>query len=193
MRPDEILHRDFLVGLRGYDKDEVRGFLADVAAEHAELLAELEAARSGPAPTADLTVADGTAPADDDFANLGASVAAILRTAKASAAEITEAAEARAAQTRDEIEDLRYRAVVEADELRATARTAVDEAQAEATRILREAEARVANLEEDAAQRRSDIRTRLQEASEELQLVLMALDAGQAIDLRADADAESLA
>ena len=31
MRPEDILERDFMVGLRGYDKDEVRSFLAEIA------------------------------------------------------------------------------------------------------------------------------------------------------------------
>jgi DivIVA domain-containing protein len=194
MRPDEILHRDFLVGLRGYDKDEVRSFLADVAAEHANLLAELDAVRSGaPAPAAPAPAAK--AEDEDDFENLGASVAAILKTAKASAAEMTQAAEARAAQTREEIEDLRYRAVVEADELKAAAKATLDEAKAEAARIVQdakdrarpaeaEAEARIANRAEDAGRREAGIRTRLQEAADELQLALVALDGNGAADVR---------
>src|SRR4051812_39934029 len=102
MRPEDIQHRDFLVGMRGYDKDDVRSFLAEVAAEHAALQRELEARVSTPAPAAAAAPAPvAAAAADDDFENLGASVAAILRAAKGSAAELTEEAEVRALEVRE--------------------------------------------------------------------------------------------
>src|SRR3954447_18700606 len=109
MRPEDIQNRDFLVGMRGYDKDDVRSFLAEVAAEHAALQTELEALASAPAPQPPVAAPAPVAPAApvaetgaDDFENLGASVAAILRAAKGSAAEVTHEAEARAMQVREE-------------------------------------------------------------------------------------------
>jgi cell division initiation protein len=128
MRPFDIQNRSFLVGLRGYDKDEVRSFLAEVASEHAEVLAELEALRSDDQPS--------PASVDrDDFDGVGASVAAILRAAKVSAAEVTTQAE-----------DLRDRAVAEADSIRA-------QASDEAERIIRDATERAAQLEAETSGR----------------------------------------
>jgi DivIVA domain-containing protein len=215
MRPEDIQHRDFLVGMRGYDKDDVRSFLAEIAAEHGALQAELEAARSVAA--APLPVA--ATPEQDDFENLGASVAAILRAAKGSAAEVTQDAEAQAQAVREEADtyaaslrqqadnirsaasdaaaDTRARAEAMADELRAAAQASLDEAHAEAERILRDAsdkargieietEARLRNKVEalladaegrinEAQAREATLRSRLQDANEELQLALMAL------------------
>jgi DivIVA domain-containing protein len=37
VRPEEIEGKEFLVSLRGYDKDEVRGFLREVAADYRKL------------------------------------------------------------------------------------------------------------------------------------------------------------
>lgn len=37
MRPEEIEGKEFLVSLRGYDKDDVRSFLREVAAEYRKL------------------------------------------------------------------------------------------------------------------------------------------------------------
>src|SRR5688572_31352156 len=106
MRPEEIQNHDFLVGLRGYDKDEVRAFLAEVAAEHAALLAAVEQGRTDAA-AAPPAPAPAQAPAEDDFESIGAGVAAILRTAKEQAGQITGDAQARAAALREEAETLR--------------------------------------------------------------------------------------
>jgi DivIVA domain-containing protein len=45
MDPEDIESRDFFVGLRGYDRGEVQEFLAEVAAEHRAVLAELDELR----------------------------------------------------------------------------------------------------------------------------------------------------
>ena len=71
MRPEDITNRDFMVGLRGYDRDEVRSFLDEVAHEFAVLLGTIES--SAPAEPAER--------ATDEFESLGAGVAAILRAA----------------------------------------------------------------------------------------------------------------
>ena len=168
MKPEEIQGRDFLVGLRGYDKDEVREFLSEIAAEHAAIQAELEELRRAP-------VAIATAEPRDDFENLGASVAAILRTAKESAAEITSGADAAAMQVREEAEryaetlrqqaeetrayaaeaaeEVRRQATAEIEQLRTEAQTTLVEARAEAERLVREATERVRQLEVEAEAR----------------------------------------
>jgi DivIVA domain-containing protein len=181
MRPEDILERDFMVGLRGYDKDEVRSFLAEIAADHSEVLTELEALRA--APPVEAAPIEAAAPATDEFENLGASVAAILRAAKESSGEITEAAEAQATSMREAAESHatsvreaaeaqatevreaadRYADGVrrQADEARASAQGIVDEARTQADAILREATERVAQLELEAEAR---VATKLEEA-----------------------------
>lgn len=199
MRPEDIQDRDFLVGLRGYDKDEVRAFLAEVAAEHASLLAELEQARSTPnAPAPPAAMAPPQAEVSDDFDNLGSSVAAIVRAAKESATEITAEADARASQLLEEAdtirreaqessEELRRRARAEADELRRAAETVLDEAQGRADAVVREAgerareielqhEAKLNSRSEEVARREAAARVRLAEAAEELELAIEALN-----------------
>lgn len=177
MKPEDIQGRDFLVGLRGYDKDEVREFLTEVASEHAALLSEVDQLRHAPASAA-----------PDDFETLGASVAAILRSAKESASEITGAADVAAAQVRDEAEsyaaslrqqaeeeranadaaaqDLRAQASAEAEERRRSAQVALEEARAEAERIVREATERANTLGIEAEARiRNQTESMLAEAA----------------------------
>jgi cell division initiation protein len=164
MKPEDIHGRDFLVGLRGYDKEEVRSFLAEVAAEHAALLAEVGRAKAAP-----------QAPAHDDFENLGASVASILRAAKESASEITADAEQHAAAIRSEAEGIRERAIAESDRI-------MTEARERAAAMESELEQQVAQGIQEASERASSLRARLLEAGDELQLALHALggDAGAA-------------
>lgn len=222
MRPEDIQNRDFLVGLRGYDKEEVRSFLAQVASEHATLRAELDDAR-----TVAMARASAPVPAasgSDDFENLGASVAAVLRAAKDSARELLEEAEERRVhaleaaeeavrQAHADAEQIRTNATssvadaqAEAERIRASAQTSVADAHVEAERIIREAteranqieigaEARLANLHEEATRREAATRTRLLEASDEIQLALVALGEAapqpETVDLR-DEEAPAL-
>jgi DivIVA domain-containing protein len=205
MTPEEIESREFFVGLRGFDKDEVHQFLAEVAEEQRTLLARLE-----------LAALEGeglpTGPRDD-FEDLGASVAAILRTAKESAASMQVDAEQSASTLRADAEhysDERRRSAdeyaasarSEADALFAVAAQAAEDARAEAERRLADADERIRMMEAEAVQRarsaaesvvadastrvaditrRSDaMRARLQEANDEIQLALLAL--GDSVD-----------
>lgn len=193
MRPEDILNHDFLVGLRGYDKDEVRAFLAEVAAEHAALLA---VAARAPAPTT-------TTMMGDNFENLGAGVAAILRTAQESANEITNEAESRAramledaervrSQAEGSVQAMREKVAADAEGLRQQAQQQVAEARAEADRLISAAterarqievehEARMNEKAEEITRREGAIRQRLLEAADELQLALVALSGGSSL------------
>lgn len=206
MRPEEIQNHDFLVGLRGYDKDEVRAFLTEVAAEQERLLVALEQSQAQAAQAPAAPAAQG---ADEDFESLGAGVAAILRTAKEQAGQITGDAQARAAAMQEEAESirreakesaaslreqvsaeteaLRERVTGEADQLRQQAEQHVADARAEADRIVREAtdrvrqieiehDARMNNKAEEIARREEAARQRLLEAADEVQLALVALN-----------------
>lgn len=207
MRPEDIRERDFMVGLRGYDKDEVRSFLSEIADAHGAALAEIEQLRSAPP----VAAAPVVAPADDrdEFEHLGASVAAILRVAKESAAEMSADAEARAAeiraaaetqatQTRESAERYAESMRGQADEVRSQAQGALDNARAQADAIVREAnerasrismevEARIASRIEEAERRADALRASLSAASEELQQALVALDDHPPINVREEA------
>jgi DivIVA domain-containing protein len=206
MRPEEILERDFMIGLRGYDKDEVRSFLAEIASGVADLVKERDALRTAAATAPPPPAPAPVAPPVDEFENLGASVAAILRAAKESAAEITASAETQAGAVRHaaEVQATEAREAAEryaesvrrqADELRASSSTIVDEARSQADAVLREAheraaqldietEAKVASKVEDVQRRAIALRATLAAASDELQLVLVALDDEAVVDVR---------
>jgi DivIVA domain-containing protein len=151
MDPEDIERRDFFVGLRGYDRDEVNQFLAEVAAEHRAALDELER-RNGP---------DGEAPAGsgDPYEDLGANVTAILRTANESAKATTAEAEAGAAELRHQADEYAERVRREVDEEIARARGATEE---HAERLRQEAA-------EDALRIRGDAEDELQRRRVELE------------------------
>lgn len=105
MTPDEIADRKFLVGLRGYDRDEVRKFLVTVADDYRAVLEKSGGRTNGtsapakteedsteaekpavsakpPAPVPEeSTDAPVATSSPEDFARMGEEVAAILRTA----------------------------------------------------------------------------------------------------------------
>lgn len=203
MQPEDIEGREFFVGLRGYDKDEVNAFLAEVAAELRSLQDELDEVRAGGGATSAAPVA-----ARDDFEDLGANVAAILRTAKDSASAMVSDAEGQAAQIRADAEAYAEARRHAADEYAESKRREGDQAYAEATqrahdaqeqanRLVQEAEERariivadgeararqqVEALVADAAgrlaetsRRSEELRARLAETADELQLAVMAL------------------
>lgn len=201
MTPEEIEGREFFVGLRGYDKDEVHQFLAEVAQGQRRLIEELDAALTGQQPAA-------VAARRHDFEDLGASIAAILRTAEESASSMTLEAEAAALTLRDDAEryaEERRRAAddyaaakrTQVDDLHAMASRAAEDAHEEAERRLADAEERIRVMEVESTDRaraaaeslvvdaggrlaevnrRADgMRARLREANDEIQLALMAL------------------
>src|SRR5205807_362367 len=198
MNPEDIQNRDFFVGLRGYDRDEVHTFLAEVAAEHAALLDEVHAYRNNPL---------ATTPPVDPIAELGASVTAVLRTANDQAEQIAAQAREAADESRREAEEhathlrqeaaeyaahIRREAEDDAGRIRAEATQTLERAHEQATRILREADEAVERIEADAerrgreraleradaevarladaGRRHEELRARLAEANDELSL-----------------------
>ena len=104
--PEDIERREFLVALRGYDRDEVHRYLIEVAAQFREALS---------APPA----------AEDPYTRLGEDVAELVR----STAEQSNALRAKA---EDEVAALRSSAEHEVAELRAEARREADQIRADA-------------------------------------------------------------
>jgi DivIVA domain-containing protein len=207
MNPEDIEGRDFFVGLRGYDRDEVQEFLAEVASDHRTALAELADLRQrrepltdlGPTVTAIIRTATESAEAITEQAHRD--VEHIRADAEESAAQTRRAAEESAAATRREAEayaeQVHRDADSEATRLRDEATRIVDAARSEAERIARatqddadriQADAerrgreRAAAAAEDAIaklaeanRRHEELRARLTETSDEIQLALMAM------------------
>jgi DivIVA domain-containing protein len=155
MEPEDIEGRDFFVGLRGYDRDEVNQFLSDVAAELRATRAEIEMLRNRPETM-------------DPFEHLGSNVTAILRTANDTAEEILASAKSEAetvhARAEAAAEHVRkegdaYAARVRDEVSRETdaSRRAIDDARAEAGRIIEEARMRADQLRDEASAHASTI------------------------------------
>jgi DivIVA domain-containing protein len=160
----EIPHKQFTVVLRGYDRDEVDQFLAQVE-EAVQDLAERAAERPSPGHVADwlggevaavLSAAEDAAnkvrtEANDAAARVRAQAESDVREAGASA----EAARSHAQRTRDEAEEA-------AAEIRL-------KAQEEAERILREARLVAERIENAAQSRRDEILAEARQGVRELE------------------------
>ena len=152
---EEIANKEFLVGLRGYDKDEVRAFLQTVSTA-------FEEAASSAAPAA-------TAPAGDGggMANLGGQIEAILATANTEAAKLRSDAEADAARIRAEADAYAESTRAQAEQHQNEANQKLTAAQDEALGIVADAQARAAKMEE----------TTLREAEEKANAAVAGLNA----------------
>lgn len=163
--PDDIASRTFGTSFRGYDPDEVRRFLGEVAAQMRDLLAG--------------TI--GSLDTDQAASLLGEEAARVLAAARASAAAVETRAEERAAELLREAQEeaLRLRATVDAERDRAYAEGAeraeslVKEAEWEREQLLRAArreadellaEARAAreHVLRDLARRRRQAKTQVE-------------------------------
>ena len=168
--PDDIERKEFDQGMRGYDKDQVRAFLNEVAADYRAAL------RLG------------------NYEAVGEEVGRILQTVNDSAAalrskatseaeEILARAEADARQLKDGAQEdatkLRNQAEVEARGLREhtdqQVKELVDEAEKRVQDMIREADQRVETLR----QAERDLRGRLDRAREMLTSISDQLDATQ--------------
>jgi DivIVA domain-containing protein len=138
---EEIANKEFLVGLRGYDKDEVRAFLQTVAAAF------------------DGAGAPAAAPAVDSMANLGGQIEAILATANAEASKLRSDAEAEASRVRADADAYAESTRAQAEQHQNEASQKLAAAQDEALGIVADAQARAAKMEE----------TTLREAEEKAQ------------------------
>lgn len=156
LTPEEIASRQFLVSLRGYDRDEVAAFLQEVADEHAQLLERIEeldaalaearrtaqGAERAPAAAAPSTAVEAQRPAQpvamsprEAFAALGEETTRILVAAEESAQAIRDKAEERAR--------------VDLENSRREARDEVEGARRAASKIVADAERRRNTIAED--------------------------------------------
>lgn len=148
--PDEIAEHQFLIALRGYDRDEVSAFLDEVAAQVRTLqqrIAELETQREAAAEETQEAPAQEAPPADRraSFRELGEETTRIL-----------EAAEEAAEQMRNRADE-EARTLLE--EARREAAEARESAQQESSSILEEARSKA----EQERERASDTATQVLE------------------------------
>lgn len=185
--PTEIEEREFLTSAGGYDKEEVRAFLAAIAREHARLserLRELEQ--------------------NDPVNGLGPRVAEILETAEIAARNARAAADAEAKATREraEVEASTLRGATEqaTTKLREEAEQYAFEVRSAAERAAREQQAAVADrvgrvltgesqvrerlfaLEVTLQSLRGDLQTSSEELYPEIAAVKAVLDSGKTKD-----------
>jgi DivIVA domain-containing protein len=162
LTPEDITARSFLVSLRGYDRDEVHAFLAQVADQLRDLqerIDELEEALTTPAPASAPDPAPVAAPAaapaaptstTDLFAQIGQETQRILEAAQTAGDELRRKAEADAeaelreahAEAERELEAARAEAERERTTARAEADRELKTARAESTKVIAEGERR---------------------------------------------------
>ncbi len=141
LTPEQIAEKDFLVAMRGYDKEEVRYFLRTVAAAFRSAAQPAEPEEIvGPDSAAEPATAPAPASSDTDWTNLGEEIAAVLRTAHEQASGLRTDAQNEVTNLRqeanDEVTSLRQEANDEAAETRSAA-----DAHAEQTRSAADAHA----------------------------------------------------
>ena len=181
---EEIRGKDFLLTLRGYDKEEVRAFLEAVASDYRSLA---DAARAGE----DVP--------NDAYEQLGREVGTVIQAAKQSATDMKRQAEADAT-------DLRMRADKEAARIRDAATNAAkrlkDEVDKYAVEVRASAEKEAADKIRDSHRRlerlqntEAKVRQRLYSLEAMIQNLRQELDvqeaAGDSIELNSDTGTES--
>jgi DivIVA domain-containing protein len=152
LSPDEIERRSFAIEDRGYDRDEVRVFLLEVASA---LRLALHTTRP-PAATPPATAVPTPPPAaevaagGDDFARLGSEVAEVLRSAHEAVAGLHHQAEVEIAARHEEAlaaaDEVRRQAEADATWTHDRAKRVLITAQEQADSILAEADADAAEL-----------------------------------------------
>lgn len=157
LTPEEIAEKEFLIGLRGYDKDEVRAFLrtvADAFSEASQEPAETPQPAAEPEPVAPAPVASAPEPAapasGTDWASLGEEIAAVLRTAHEQASTLRSEAETEAAALRQQAADEALVTRGQADAHAEEARAAAEQERNEAAAKLTAAQDEALNLVADA-------------------------------------------
>jgi DivIVA domain-containing protein len=152
--PEEIDSKEFLITLRGYDKDEVKAFLKAVAADYRAALSSADSGQDAPTSA---------------YEALGKDIGQVLQVAKQSADQLKRKAE-------EDATSMRRRAEEEAANLRdaasSAARRLTEEAERHAVQVRAEAE-REATEKTASATRRVE---KLQSAESKLRQRLYALE-----------------
>ena len=173
--PEEIESKEFLITLRGYDKDEVKAFLKAVSADY-------RAALDSAAPAAE-------APSSA-YEALGRDIGQVLQTAKQSADQLRKKAEEDATSMRrraeEEANSLREAASKAAQRLREEAERHAIQVRAEADRDARERTSGAARRVEKLQSAESKLRQRLYALEMMLQSMRQELESGEDSGARGD-------
>lgn len=132
LTPEDFEGREFLVTLRGYDRDEVQAFLEEAARDYRAALKAASNAR------------------EDPFENLGREVGSVLQAAQESAAKIRAEAEAEAQAMRDQAQ--REIAVI-TENTASAAKQLREEAERYAAEIRSKADAELLDIEKGSGER----------------------------------------
>jgi DivIVA domain-containing protein len=161
LSPDEIERRAFAIEDRGYDRDEVRVFLLEVASALRLALHTTRPPSVSPPAATELAPPTVTTPTSaDDFARLGTEVAEVLRSAHEAVAALHQQAEVDIAARHDEAladaEEVRRQADNDATWTHDRAKRVLITAQEQADAIVAEAEANAAELLTNARRQARD-------------------------------------
>jgi DivIVA domain-containing protein len=166
----QIRRREFASVRRGYDPDQVRGYLAQIAEQIEILEQEVRELRLQPGPTEGPP--SGRPPSEDPYERLANRLTTLLATADHEAEGIL--AEARAEATamvneaRTEADRIRVDAQARAEEARQQGNEFLEKAKAEADRVLVGLSAR----RQDMVQQLQDMQTRLLGVAKDLEVAI---------------------
>lgn len=170
--PDEIAEHQFLISLRGYDRDEVSAFLDEIAGQVRRLqqrIAELES-KADERREEEQAAPPQDAPSDEavpsrSFREVGEQTARILETAEQTAEEMRSRAERRAQEVREEADRIateqREEAAREAARLR-------EEAERDATQRREQADEQAEQLLEEARRKAREEQERANQTATEV-------------------------
>lgn len=121
LSPEDVESRQFQVGLRGYDVEEVRSYLAGVAEAYRSALQELQQLGGTPAPRAPSSRPPPSQPqGGPSYESVGGEVAMVLTSAREAAEQMKNQAHARVAEIIEAAErkafELQMQAQVQANE-----------------------------------------------------------------------------
>ncbi len=163
MTPEEIAERQFTRARRGYDRDEVRAFLASVAAHLVEIQAVAEATSETPRPAPPASPSGDA----DTAAQTGRDVASIMRSAEEWSARVRTEAEKEADAIRDAARAEAEALEASADEASANARQLLADAEGMQAEVTESLEAERLALEEKSSARMSEAERKAERILEE--------------------------
>jgi DivIVA domain-containing protein len=156
--PEEIENKEFLAALRGYDRDEVRAFLQDIADDYRALMDMLQQRQPAPSPI------------KDPYDALGAELGQILKVARESGEKLRKKAEA-------ETSTVVARAEQEAKAIRDSVEKAARKQREDADRYARETRSRADREAADKTTRASASVDQLREAEAKLRERMRSMEA----------------
>lgn len=174
LAPEQIRRREFVTTRRGYDPDQVRDYLEQIASQIEDMEAMLREARL----EAEAALVAGATTKTDPYEELGRRIEGLLRSADQEADRIRR-------EVREETERVLREARADADRIRLDAQIRADEATQQAERALRDARLRADRTVAGLSSRREELVNQLAVMQE--RLLGVAKDLEQTIERREEA------